>query len=68
MNTEYRWLVENGKEGDELRYRTWKNGVPAWTKDRNRATGYCRRIDAERAHQEDEDAWRIVQHGFDTDG
>lgn len=64
MATEYGWLVENGKQGDELRYRTWRDGMPAWTADHNEATRYCRRIDAERAHQEDEDAWRIVQHAW----
>ena len=65
MATEYGWLVENGKQGDELRYRTWRDGMPDWTADHNEATRYCRRIDAERAHQEDEDAWQIVQHAWD---
>jgi hypothetical protein len=60
----YGWLVENGKNGDELRYRTWEDGMPAWTTDNNVATRYARREDAERAHQEDEDAWRIVEHGW----
>lgn len=64
MATEYGWLVENGKKGDELRYRTWRDGLPAWTADHNEATRYCRRIDAERAHQEDEDAFCIVQHAW----
>ena len=54
------WLVENGKQFEEFRYRTWRDGMPAWTADYLEATRYCRRIDAERAHQEDEDAWRIV--------
>lgn len=63
--TEYGWLVENGKQGEELRYRTWRDGYSAWTADRMEATRYCRRIDAERAHQEDEDAWLIVQHAWD---
>lgn len=58
------WLVENGKQGDELRYRTWKDGLPDWTADHNEATRYSRRIDAERAHQEDEDAYRIVEHAW----
>lgn len=61
---EYGWLVENGKEGQELRYRTWENGLPAWTSDNGKATRYARRIDAERAYQEDEDAWRIVEHAW----
>ncbi len=66
MATEYGWLVENGKQGDELRYRTWRDGMPAWTADHDEATRYCRRIDAERAHQEDEDAQRIVEHAWDN--
>ena len=56
------WLVENGKDGSELRYRTWKDGLPAWTRDHNEATRYCRRIDAEKAHAEDVDGWRVVEH------
>lgn len=64
--TEYGWLVENGKSGDELRYRTWRDGMSAWTADPNEATHYCRRIDAERAHQEDEDAWLITHHVWDS--
>lgn len=66
--SEYGWLVENGKDGDALRYRTWEDGMPAWTADHDVATRYARRIDAERAHQEDEDAWRIVQHAWDSIG
>jgi hypothetical protein len=58
------WLVENGKQGDELRYRTWRDGLPDWTSDPNEATRYCRRIDAERAHQEDIEAWRIAEHAW----
>lgn len=58
------WLVENGKHGDELRYRVWKDGLPEWTADPNDATRYCRRIDAENVHREDEDAWRIVEHAW----
>lgn len=65
-DVKYGWLVENGKQGVELRYRTWRDGIPAWTADHEEATRYCRRIDAERAHQEDEDAWRIVEHGWHT--
>ena len=57
------WLVENGD--NQPKYRTWINGCPAWTTDPYEATWYCRREDAERAYQEDEDAWRIVEHGFD---
>ncbi len=40
-------------------WRTWTPAGPAWTADREQAIRYARRIDAERAHEEDEDAWRI---------
>ncbi len=62
--TDYGWLVENGKSGDELRYRTWKNGFSHWTADPNEATRYCRRIDADNVHQEDDQAMRIVEHAW----
>lgn len=60
------WLVENGRAGDALRYRTWRNGMPDWTADHNEATRYCRRVDAERAHAEDDGAQRIVEHQWLT--
>lgn len=59
----YAWLVENGENSPK--YRTWRDGCPAWTDDPYEATWYCRREDAERAHAEDEGAWRIVEHSFD---
>lgn len=40
-------------------WRTWTPAGPAWTADREQAIRYARRIDAERAHEEDEGAWRI---------
>lgn len=64
---EYGWLVENGKSGAELRYRTWRDGLPEWTADPNEATRFARRIDAEEVHREDEDAWRIVEHAWHDD-
>jgi hypothetical protein len=51
------WIVTNA-EGDK--FRTWDQ-VPVWTSDREIATRYARREDAERAHAEDEDAWCIVE-------
>lgn len=45
---------------DGNRFRTWKDGYAAWTDDRNEATRYARRIDAEAVHAEDEDAWRVL--------
>jgi hypothetical protein len=62
--TEYGWLIENGKQGDELRYRTFRQGLPEWTADHHEATRFCRRIDAERFCEADEEAWRIVEHGW----
>lgn len=52
------WIVSNAN-GD--RFRTWDGGIPAWTWDRELATRYSRRADAEKAHEGDEDAWRITE-------
>jgi hypothetical protein len=62
---EFGWLIENGKQGDELRYRNMEQGIPTWTADPNEALRFARRIDAEKFAEEDEDAWMIVQHGWD---
>ena len=51
------WIVMNG---DGSRYRTWKDGWSAWTDNRDEATRYARRKDAEAVHSEDEDAWTIA--------
>lgn len=57
------WLVENGKAGTDLRYRTvGALGIPIWTDDANKAIRFARRADAEMFAAEDEDAWRIVEH------
>jgi hypothetical protein len=56
------WLVENGKSGDELRYRTMEQGLAVWTADNLKALRFARREDAEMFSQEDEDAWRIAEH------
>lgn len=58
------WIIENGKDGDELRYRTILNGVPTWTAFSVVALRFARRVDAERFAEEDEDAWRIVEHAW----
>lgn len=50
------WIVLSG---DGKRYRTWKDGWSDWTDDREQATRYLRRQDAEAVHSEDEDAWSI---------
>lgn len=64
--TRYAWLIENGKGGNELRYRSMDQGQPTWTTDPNEALNFSRREDAERFSAEDEDAWRIVEHGFEN--
>lgn len=64
--TEFAWLIENGKQGDALRYRTFEYGLPTWTADHNKAIRYARRCDAEMAHAEDEEAWAIREHGWHT--
>ncbi len=65
MATERGWLIENGLGGDALRYRTMRQGMPEWTADHNEALRFCRRVDAERFAEEDEDAWRIAEHAWD---
>ncbi len=51
------WIVGNG---DGTKWRTWGAMGPEWTTDRNTATRYYRREDAEAVHRDDEDAWTIV--------
>lgn len=51
------WIVASG---DGKRFRTWKNGWSDWTENRDEATRYARRCDAEAVHKEDEDAWSIT--------
>lgn len=66
MSTVYGWLIENGKSGDELRYRNMEQGLPTWTADHNEALRFARRVDAEKFAAEDEAAWCIVEHGWDS--
>ena len=54
------WIVANGPGN---RWRTWKDGFSAWTDDREQATRYARRQDAEAVHAEDDDAWAIIPYG-----
>lgn len=58
------WVVENGKAGDELRYRAIEQGCPVWTADVEKAIRFARRVDAEMFSAEDEDAWRVTEHLF----
>ena len=50
------WLIENGKQGDELRYRTMEQAMIVWTADHMKAIRFCRRQDAEMFAEGDEDA------------
>ena len=65
MTRQTGWLIENGRSGEELRYRTMVSGIPVWTKDNLKALRFSRRQDAELFSEEDEDAWRIVEHVWD---
>lgn len=65
--TQFCWLVENGRQqGDGLAYRYMDHGMPLWTEDPHKAIRFARREDAEMFAAEDEDAWRIVEHGFEA--
>ena len=52
------WIVG---DGSGKHWRTWQNGMPKWTSDRDLALQYNRRQDAEAAHLDDDDAWVIEQ-------
>jgi hypothetical protein len=60
------WLVENGKSGSDIRYRTMTHGMGGWTTDSRTAIRFARRQDAEMFAQDDEDAWAIVEHQWIT--
>jgi len=64
MIEETGWLVENGKVGADLRYRTMESGQIVWTQDVDKAIRFVRRQDAEMFAFEDEDAWKIEEHLF----
>jgi len=53
------WVVGNATGS---LWRTWENGFPSWTEDRDKATRYHRREDAWDVHAEDEDAVLIVPY------
>lgn len=56
------WLVENGGQGEALRYRMIADGMPGWTPNHMEALRFARRQDAEAWCAEDEDAWRVAKH------
>lgn len=51
------WIVG---DADQDKWRTWGALGPEWTSDRDKATRYARRCDAEQVHAEDMDAWSVV--------
>ena len=57
----FAWLVE---DGSGRRYRTMEQGLIVWTDDPLKAIRFARRADAELFAAEDDQAWRIVEHGF----
>ena len=60
----YAWLIENGKDGDDIKYRAWKDGFSCWVSNPYEAVWFVRREDAESISMEDEDAWFIREHCF----
>jgi|GEM_PF-4625087 len=50
------WIVGSA---DRNRWRTWADGECRWGDDREQATRYARRADAEAVHAEDDDAWIV---------
>lgn len=50
------WIVSNAAED---RWRCWEDGWSTWTDDKEKATRYARREDAEAVHQHDDAAWKI---------
>lgn len=61
-SAEASWIVGNG---DGTKWRTWADGYSCWTDDREQATRYARRQDAEAVHAEDEDAWRVMPYSVE---
>ena len=58
-----RWLIERETTtGTEWAYFTDTGGK--WTKDADKACGFCRRSDAEQLAY-GEDCWKITEHIFD---
>lgn len=56
------WIVANGKEGDEIRFRSLDQGLPIWVDAPEKALQFARRCDAELFAFEDEDAWLLVEY------
>lgn len=50
------WIVGSS---DGQKWRVWTELGPDWTDDRDKATRYARRVDAEQVHAADEDAWLV---------
>ena len=68
MKNIYVWLIENGKSGEDLKYRYFRDGWTEWTTDPYKALWLSRREDAESVAAEDDEAMHIVEHGFEITG
>lgn len=55
------WVIGDGGSHGETRFRTMKQGMPAWTLDQQEALQFARRQDAELFAEEDEDAWQMLR-------
>lgn len=57
------FLIENGKQGSELRYLDLNEGMVEWTADHQQAVRFCRRVDADKMCDGDPGStMRIVEH------
>lgn len=52
------WIVGNG---EQTLWRIWEGGSPSWTRFKDEATRFARRVDAEAVHAEDEEAWTVIE-------
>lgn len=56
------WLIENGKQGSELRYMDWDDGLVIWTASHLNALRFCRRMDAEKMIGDASEPLKAVEH------
>lgn len=62
VNREIGWLLENGKQGSELRYMTMDDGLIVWTASHMEALRFSRRVDAERFLGDCSEDVRVSEH------
>ena len=56
------WIVANGKEGGEVRYRSMDHACAIWVDAPEKALRFSRRADAELFAAEDEGAWLLLPY------